>query len=279
MLMLNNNEKKKFDILEAKKFYNSGMTLSEIANIYGYKTHKSIADKFRKFGIQIRTNQNQHTSKFCGYNFNDLLNIDSDFKAYLFGLLLCDGFKKENSLMYICYDLEIALFVKDVTNVNFSESKTSDIFNLSIYPGIKNKCYLFDFGEQSELLFQKIGISNSSMRNISSPDLSQIELYYTSSILKGVLDSSGTFGFPSNCDKSVYFRIISYSKCFIDYLLYSFGLLGMRNLNYRIADVSRLMYEINSAEPINIFILLNSVCRNGIGPDFKVKRLINFFDS
>lgn len=46
-----------------------------------------------------------------------------------------------------------------------------------------------------------------------------------------------------------------------------------------IADVSRLMYEINSAEPINIFILLNSVCRNGIGPDFKVKRLINFFDS
>ncbi len=277
--MLNSNEKKKFDILEAKKLYNSGMTLSEIANIYGYKTHKSIADKFRKSGIRIRTNQNQHTSKFCGYNFDDLLNIDSDLKAYLFGLLLCDGFKKENSLMYICYDLEIALFIKDIMNVNFSESKTSDIFNLSMYPGIKNKCYLFDFGEQSEFLFLKIGIDNCPMRNISNPDLNQVELYYTSSILKGILDSSGTFGFPSNFDKSVYFRIISYSKCFIDYLFYAFGLLGMRNLNSRIADKFRSMYEINSAEPINIFILLNSVCKNGIGPDFKVKRLINFFNS
>nr|DAI15603.1 MAG TPA: GcrA cell cycle regulator [Caudoviricetes sp.] len=279
MLMLNNNEKKKFDILEAKRLYNSGMTLSEIANIYGYKTHKSIADKFRKSGIEIRTNQNQYTSKFYCYNFENLLNIDSDFKAYLFGLFLCDGFRKYNSLRYICYDLEIALFIKNIMNINFSESKTSDIFNLSIYPGIKNKCYLFDFGEQSELLFQKIGISNSSMRNISSPDLSQIELYYTSSILKGVLDSSGTFGFPSNSDKSVYFRIISYSKCFIDCLFYSFGLLGMRNINFRIADESRLMYEINSAEPINISILLNSVCKNGVGPDFKVKKLINFFNS
>lgn len=56
MLTLNNNEKKKFDILEVKKLYNSGMTLSEIANIYGYKTHKSIADKFRKSGIEIRIN-------------------------------------------------------------------------------------------------------------------------------------------------------------------------------------------------------------------------------
>lgn len=77
MLTLNNNEKKKFDILEAKRLYNSGMTLSEIANIYGYKTHKSIADKFRKSGIEIRTNQNQYTSKFYGYNFENLLNINS----------------------------------------------------------------------------------------------------------------------------------------------------------------------------------------------------------
>lgn len=261
MLMLNNNEKKKFDILEAKRLYNSGMTLSGIANIYGYKTHKSIVDKFRKSRIEIRTNQNQYTSKFYGYNFENLLNIDSDFKAYLFGLFLCDG------------------FIKDIMNVNFSESKTSDIFNLSMYPGIKNKCYLFDFGEQSELLFQKMGISNSPMRNVSSPDLSQIELYYTSSILKGVLDSSGTFGFPSNSDKSVYFRIISYSKCFIDYLFYLFGLLDMRNINLRIADESRLMYEINSAGLINISILLNSVCKNSVGPDFKVKKLINFFNS
>ena len=119
MLMLNNNEKKKFDVLEAKKLYSSGMTLSEIANIYGYKTHKSIADKFRKSGIEIRTNQNQHTHKFYGYNLENLLNIDSDFKAYLFGLFLCDGFRKDNSLMYICYDLEIALFIKDIMNVSF----------------------------------------------------------------------------------------------------------------------------------------------------------------
>ena len=56
---------------------------------------------------------------------------------------------------------------------------------------------------------KRLSVVPNKTNILSGPDLRYSELKYLNFIMRGIIDGDGTFGFPSNSDESIYFRIIS----------------------------------------------------------------------
>ena len=77
-------------IEEMKNLYLDGHSANEIAKMAGYKTAKSISDKLKKAGVQMRTSAESKDLKKT-YDNSMFKYIDRSWKAYFLGLLLTDG--------------------------------------------------------------------------------------------------------------------------------------------------------------------------------------------
>ena len=77
--------------------YLSGASTKFLMNKYGFKTRKSITDKVKKYGHQVRTSR-EEKMKDKPYEYFSMEVIDSEFKAYFLGLLLTDGYIVHNTV-------------------------------------------------------------------------------------------------------------------------------------------------------------------------------------
>ena len=94
--------------------------------------------------------------------------------------------------------------------------------------------------------------------------------------MRGIIDGDGTFGFPSNCPGSIYFRIVSASEKFVDWCIWALRILGMRNINK--IQINDSFWEINSAQSYNIEILVHSIYRGSFGMSRKRNILLKNYD-
>lgn len=267
------NEKISFNIDEAVDFYfNKKLSAKEIANIYGFKTHKSILDKLKSAGYKLRSKQNQNTVSEEFKISNPFDAIDSDIKGYLLGLFLGDSLPSDD-FGYICFDLELADYVKRFLGIEYVIKDSSLFVNPSNKRNLKSKCYYFKIDN----------IDNFNICRFKSQynwlefncDLSFNEMAYLSQIMRGIFDSSGTFGFPSNNAGSIFFKISSKNKEYIDWCFLSLNILGMRNICRNINANGE--FEIYSAQRSNIEILVNSIYSSKIGCNFKKEKILKVY--
>ena len=123
----------------------------------------------------------------------------------------------------------------------------------------------------------RLGIVNNKSLILKGPNLTNNELRYLSYILRGIIDGDGTLGFPSNCAKSMYFRIVSGSEAFIDWCIWALEILGMKDLRKRAID--KTMWEVNSAQASNIAILNFSIYPGEMGMKRKSQLIKNHFNT
>ena len=81
------NEKITFNLAEAEYLYfEKKWSAQKIADLYGFKTYKSVLDKLKSAGHIVRSGQNQNTVSKSLIIDSIFKDIDSDVKAYILGL-------------------------------------------------------------------------------------------------------------------------------------------------------------------------------------------------
>lgn len=269
------NEKITFNLAEAEYLYfEKKWSAQKIANLYGFKTYKSVLDKLKAAGHIVRSGQNQNTVSKTSKIDYIFQNIDSDIKGYTLGLFLGDSLIVDKGIKYICFDKEISGYISEIIGTNFSEFKTKDIIHLAIKPGMKENCYVSDIN-LNDIGYNNRFIPQYTFTNFNC-NLNNSELIYLSCILRGIFDSSGTFGFPSNSDGSIFFMIRSKNLKYIEWCEWALSVLGMRNICRNINSLGE--YELYSAQKYNIDILMNSIYQGNIGCKFKKERLLNVYN-
>lgn len=77
--------------MQIVKEYLDGASTKDLCKKYGFKTPKSITDKVRKYGEQVRSNQ-EEKDRAKSYREFTVEKLDNEFKAYYIGLMLSDGY-------------------------------------------------------------------------------------------------------------------------------------------------------------------------------------------
>lgn len=261
------------EIQEMKRLYEQGYSTNEIAALAGYKTGKSIADKLKANGIKLCTETRLKKQKT--YDENLFETINSDEKAYFLGLLLTDGWTtRGDSIGYSTVDFDLIAYLSCYSGKSI---QTVDRSNQTIGPAgtvINRKTeYRLCFTSKKMVKdLERLSVAPNKTLNLQGPNLSPQEMKYISSIIRGIIDGDGTFGFPSNSKKSIYFRIISMSKDFIDWCEWALELLGMRGL--KINQCKGGLWRLESGQPENILILLYTVYKHPMGLERKRQKLL-----
>ena len=273
--MYNKNQLKEFNFEEAKRMYlEEGRSTGEIAKFYGYKTHKSIADKLKAGGVEIRTGQNLYTT-MKKYSDDIFEKIDSEWKAYFLGLLLTDGWiTGDKTIGFSSTDKDVVEYLSELTgkNIQFVDKSGKQISPLGLEVNRKPEYRLVFSSKKMVEDLKRLSVVNNKTHILQGPNLFYDEFQYLPQILRGIIDGDGTLGFPSNKPGSIYFRITSASEDFIDWCNYSLRILGMRNIKKR--EIYDGFWEINSAQPYNIEILMHSIYRDDFGMSRKRNKLI-----
>lgn len=262
-----------FNIEEAVKMYNSGMSTIKIAKAFGFKTPKSISDKLKAHGISLRRNINGNSAKIKDYRDDIFETIDCEWKSYYLGLLLTDGWiTKHKDKSY--YDV-VGLSMIDEDVISFISNCTGKSYTKIIgkekafpsgntyYPKDQYRILLNSRKIVEDL--KRLSVVPNKTNILSGPDLRYSELKYLNFIMRGIIDGDGTFGFPSNSDESIYFRIISASEDFLIWCKDSLEILGMRNIRINKIKSRENFYELYSGIKSNIDILVNTIYKDSFG--------------
>ncbi len=174
--------------------YLSGLSAAKVANLFGYKTKKTILDILQKYNIKKRS---RHERK---YNYKVFNKINSHEIAYILGLLFTDGYVYKNyaglgiqltkSDKYLL--LKIAEFFGEackVSNINCASKRKKGI-------KAKDMARLMIYSSSIALDAKKLGIvkQKTSKLKIEIP----IPKRYRYSFLRGVIDGDGTIHFDKN---------------------------------------------------------------------------------
>lgn len=272
------------DIDEMKRLYCSGMSCAEIAKIFGYKTPKSINDKLKKAGVEIRIGQNKNSQSII-YRTDIFKTIDCEWKAYYLGLLLTDGWIT-NRKDGVVDTIGFSSVDKDaVEYISLCTGKPMQIVNRPSQKIGPNGKVINQLTEYRVILtsieavadIARLGVVQNKTHTLSGPLLNPGELVYLPQILRGIIDGDGTLGFPTNSPSTMYFRILSASEEFIDWCIWALNVIGMRDLHKR--RLTDTLMCIDTAKPTNIAILANSIYRGNFGMSRKHNLIHNHFNT
>lgn len=199
------NEQEKILVEE----YKAGATVSSLMKKYGYKTKKSITDKVKKYYPEEKDSIIKE-AKNNRKNYNiDLSEINSEFNAYLIGLLLTDGYVNSNraQIGIDLIDEDCIKFLSSTMNINYNfySNNTKGRFRLLIE------------GEQYKKQVERYGLTSNKTYNLQAPKLYEREEKFIPYIIRGIIDGDGTmtptsYGAPQ-------FRIVTQSKDFKNWLI------------------------------------------------------------
>lgn len=247
------------DEFEIVKLYKSGMSSDEIAKLYSYKTRNSILQKLEKMNVK-RRDSNEMKIKNKTYNEFDIEIIDCEFKAYLIGLLLTDGYVnvERNYFGIDLIDEDCIKFLAHKINCKYSIVKRN---------GVKDKYRLIIYGRKYIEQLNRFSIVARKTFNTEKPELNKDEFKYIAYLLRGAIDGDGWI----RKDGREFF-ICSASKAMITWYKGCLEYLGMEELRFIYkANEYNGIYLIRSARKENIEILRNHIYNNDFGMNRKYK--------
>ncbi len=256
--------------------YESGLSGQQIAEIYGFKTSKSIYDRFKKVNFQPRTSE-ETVSLNKQYKENFMENIDTHWKGYFLGLLLSDGWvnKEKQSIHLDMIDKDTMSFISKCTGQNFLHYPSRGD---SLYPNGKiytsSDHYRINFNSKklySDL--QRLGVVPNKTYNIPHINLKKEEYKYIRFILRGIIDGDGTFGFPSNSPGTAYLRIVGADENFFIIIKDFFEIIGCDRIVIRKLKQKNILYGLEICGKQNMKVIESVVYREDFGMKYKRKCL------
>lgn len=241
------------------KKYIAGKSSEYLAKEYGFKTSKSILDILKQYNIKRRT-RSEYTT-YCDLSFE---KIDNNFKAYLIGFLITDG--------YIIKETEgFALQIGDKDAIDFFANK----LNLKVLK-IKKKnpnCIplyrIVIFGKERVEQLKRFGIIPRKSLVTPGLNLLEEENKYIPYVLRGMIDGDGWI----RKDGKEFF-LSTASKKLAEWSLRAFKEIGMEDLKIKYASNNWSgIYYIRSGKQENIKILKEKIYDIPYGMERKYKKL------
>lgn len=191
--------------------YRQGAAVIELQRRYNFSTKKSITDKVKKYYPDnyqdiIKEAKNNRKS----YSIN-LEKIDSDFKAYLIGLLLTDGYiHNDKSFGIQMTDEDVIKFVADTLNAKYH----TYYYDPPKLP--EHRLIIYDSDQVENI--KRFGIVKNKSHIMPAPNLYPEEEKYLPYLIRGVIDGDGCI-YKTTHD-SVAFYICTMSIEFAEWLKY-----------------------------------------------------------
>lgn len=225
------------------QLYDEGISVTQLMDMYGYKTPKSITDIVKKENLNLI----RHGSDAYHRNKEviDFEFIDTPFKAYYLGLLLTDGYltsgKTDVSIQMTDYDVIEFIANQTRSNITTINSKThSTTYRTSIYHSkYRNQ-------------LKRLGVIEKKSLVLYGPMLYDFEKHYIPYIFRGIIDGDGWI----RKDGKEFF-ICSASQQFIIWCYVELTNLGMVDLNVNFSSSEQYsgIYCLRSGLIENINIL------------------------
>lgn len=253
------SNKDEYKIIE---YYNKGYSAHTIADIFGFKTSKSIYDILNSHNVRRRNN-----AEYTDYKDFTLNKIDSKFKAYYIGLMITDGYvtREENGRTFFgiqLVDLDCIEYLSNNIKVNYTIIKKKN-------NNCKTMYRIVVYGKRFIESFNRLGVTKNKSLNCKGPKLFDSETTFIPQILRGMIDGDGWI----RKDGKEFFYC-SASKDLAVWTKNALESLGMHNLNFCFKDNGyHGMYYIRSAIKDNIDILKNVIYNENFGMYRKYARL------
>jgi hypothetical protein len=249
---------------EIIKKYLNGKTSYELANEYGYKTHKSITDILIENNIKIRTYSEHCENKKCYKNI-DFKEINNKEIAYYIGLLITDGYVYKNSIFLDLIDEDAISFIANYLN----NQKYTKIIPKNKKHKIKYRLTITGSERVKEL--KRLGIFNNKTFTTKGPILTESEEKFLNYIFRGIIDGDGWI----RKDGKEFF-ISSASNDFILWCKNNLEKLGFIDLEIKfIKNDYKGIYLIRTSKKENIKILKEKIYSEEFGMKRKRNRLFN----
>ena len=249
--------------LEIVDLYEFGFNSYQLADMFGYKTKKSILDILRVNNVQIR-NSSEIASNKRSYKDFSFEKIDSYEKAYIIGLLISDGYVNDER-NYVGIDLcdeDAISFMSDYINVKYTCIKAKK-------DNHKDKYRILIYGKEYLEQLKRFGIFARKSLTTSGCDLFEEEERYISYILRGLIDGDGWIR-----EDGEEFFVASASKKLIEWIEKEMYKLGFVDISATyIPNETNGIYQIRTGSKHNIGILKEKVYDTQMGMQRKFDRL------
>lgn len=272
---------KKFDLEEAKKLYDSGLSTIKLAELYGFKTPKSISDRFKKAGIKLRRNKDGKSVKIKSYSSDIFKEIDSKWKAYFIGLLLTDGWITRHSgkdfydtVGYSSVEKDVIEYISEKTG---KEYQTINRQGMTLGPNgrlinRRTEYRVVMYSREMVNDLARFSVIPNKTFKISDVNLNDNERIFIPEIIRGIIDGDGTFGFNKY---GGYFRIISASEDFLVWCQKALHSIGMEGVIINRIKSRDCLFELYSGKSSNMDILVEKVYKEPFGMSLKRDRLFS----
>lgn len=228
--------------------YKNGVPMKQILAQHNLKTPKSVTDKLKKYyPDNYKEIMEQVKERRKGYSL-DLSIIDSNFKAYLVGLLITDGCvnEEQHTIEFDSTDEDCVRFISESTSKEYKTYKPYSKGTLPIHR------IVFHSKENVEYL-KRYGIVQAKSLIIQPPKLYEEEEKYLPYLFRGIIDGNGSvvqtsYGAP-------WFRLVSASKAEIDWYKDVFeNKFFMYDMCIDVTEKEghNTLYNICTADPCNI---------------------------
>ena len=163
--------------------YLNGAHTKYLCEKYGFKTHKSITDKVKKYGYKVRT-QREELMLNKPYGEFSMKKIDSEFKAYFLGLLITDGYVSKNVVGIDLTDYDcIEFLATSVGNKKWHSYKRDKTRKDRHRLTINNPSLVKEVA--------RFGVVPNKTKTISRINLFDEEHKYLPYIVRGMIDGDG----------------------------------------------------------------------------------------
>lgn len=249
--------------LEITNLYQMGFNSYELADMFGYKSKKSILDILRDNNIEVRDSGEIASNRRTYKNFS-FEKIDSNEKAYIIGLLISDGYvnDKRNYVGIDLCDEDAIMFMSDYIKVKYTHIKTKEDSH-------KDKYRILMYGKEFLEQLNRFGVFARKSLTTNGCTLLEEETKYIPYILRGLIDGDGWIR-----EDGKEFFIASASKNLIDWVeqeMYNLGFIDIKSIY--IPNESNGIYQIRTASKYNLNILKNKIYNTKMGMQRKFDRL------
>ena len=162
--------------------YLNGASTKFLMNKYGFKTRKSITDKVKKYGYNVRSNR-EEIMKNKPYEYFSMSVIDSEFKAYFLGLLLTDGYIVDNT---------VGLDLVDEDCIKFISSTIQKPYHSYKREGNRQNRHRIIINNQKLIKeLERFGVVPRKTKLLNGFELQENEQKYYPYIVRGMIDGDG----------------------------------------------------------------------------------------
>lgn len=247
--------------------YRKGARINELLRRYNFSTKKSIIDKVKKYYPnnfediikEARNNRKDYSI--------DLKVIDSEFKAYLIGLLLTDGYiHTDNSFGIQMTDEDVIQFIAKTLNAEYH----TYYYDPPKLP--EHRIIIYDCDQVGNL--KRYGIVKNKSYIIPAPNLLKEEEKYLPYLIRGIIDGDGCIYKTTKNTVAFYICTMSFEfACWIKSILEDRFFMKDIKLN----QTKTGLWCVETALVTNIMKLIALVYEKPFGMSRKYNRLREMF--